>query len=183
MALAGLGCLMISTVEKVLFLKGHDLFEEIPGEDLAQIAQIADEVHHEEGDEIFQEGDPGDTLYLVVSGKVRVHQGDREVAVVGERQVVGEMSFLDSEPRSASVTALTDLTVLRLAREDFNEILAEKAEIANGFIKVLTRRWRNTLKLLADTQDRLDRVAGAAPSASAEPLDPRATAERGRAGS
>ena len=138
---------MISTVEKVLFLKSIDLFSQIPGEDLSQIAQITDEVQYEEGDEVFHEGDPGDSLYLVIEGRVRVHRGGAEVAVLGERQVFGEMALLDSEPRSASVLAMTDLTLLKIARDDFTEILAEKAEIAQGIIKVLTRRLRNTLSL------------------------------------
>lgn len=143
---------MISTVEKVLLLKSIDLFSQIPGEDLSQIAQITDQVQFEEGDEIFHEGDPGDSLYLVIEGRIRVHRGGVEVAVLGERQVFGEMALLDSEPRSASVLAVTDLTLLKIARDDFNEILAEKAEIAQGIIKVLTRRLRNTL-LLKDADD------------------------------
>lgn len=146
---------MISTVEKVLFLKSIDLFSQIPGEDLSQIAQITDEVHYEEGDEVVREGDPGDSLYLVIEGKVRVHRGRQGLAELGERQVFGEMSLLDSEPRSASVSAVSDLTLLKIARDDFNEILAEKAEIAQGIIKVLTRRLRNTLSLKDSPEDRL----------------------------
>ncbi|MCP4500317.1 MAG: cyclic nucleotide-binding domain-containing protein [Deltaproteobacteria bacterium] len=136
---------MISTVEKVLFLKSIDLFSQIPGEDLAQIAQITDEVHFEEGDELFHEGDAGDTLYFVIEGQVRVSKGGRELALLGERQVFGEMALLDSEPRSASIVALSRLTLLRIARDDFNEILAEKTEIAQGVIKVLTCRLRAML--------------------------------------
>ena len=136
---------MISTVEKVLFLKSIDLFSQIPGEDLSQIALITDEVQYEEGDEVFHEGDPGDTLYFIIDGKVRIHTGTEDIAQLGERQVFGEMSLLDSEPRSASASALSDLTLLKIHRDDFHEILAEKSEIAQGIIKVLTRRLRNTL--------------------------------------
>jgi CRP/FNR family transcriptional regulator, cyclic AMP receptor protein len=139
---------MISTVEKVLFLKSIDLFSQIPGEDLSQIALITDEIQYEEGDEIFHEGDPGDTLYFVIEGKVRIHTGGGggdELAVLGERQVFGEMALLDSEPRSASATAIADVVLLKIHRDDFHEILAEKAEIAQGIIKVLTRRLRNTI--------------------------------------
>src|SRR5437870_12220683 len=100
---------MISTVEKVLFLKSIDLFSQIPGEDLSQIALITDEVPFDEGDEIFREGDPGDTLYFVIDGKVRIHTGGEELAVLGGRQVFGEMALLDSEPRSASAGALSDV--------------------------------------------------------------------------
>lgn len=135
---------MISTVEKVLFLKGVELFSQIPGEDLSQIGQIADEVEFEREALIIDEGELGDSMFLVISGQVRVHQGDKEIAVLGERQVVGEMAVLDSEPRSASVTAFSDVTLLRILQEDFSDILTEKPEIALNIIKVLSRRLRNT---------------------------------------
>jgi len=136
---------MISTVEKVLFLKGVDLFSAIPGEDLSQIAQIADEVDLDAGELIFKSGDLGDSLYLIVAGKVRVHREEQEIALLGERQVFGEMALLDSEPRSASVTTVSDVTLLRIQQEDFADILSEKSEIAQGIIKVLIRRLRGQL--------------------------------------
>jgi CRP-like cAMP-binding protein len=133
---------LISTVEKVLFLKGVDLFGTIAGEELSSIARIADQVDVEPNQLVFKEGDEGDAMYLIVGGKVKVHAGDHVFAELGERQVFGEMSLLDAEPRSASITALTDLTLLKIARDDFTEILAEKPEIAQGILKVLTRRLR-----------------------------------------
>lgn len=137
----------ISTVEKVLFLKSIDLFSQIPGEDLSQIALITDEVQFDTGEEIVRQGDNGQTLFLIIAGKVRIHATGvaDDLAVLGERGVFGEMSLLDNEPRSASVTAMTDVVCLKIERDDFNEILAEKSEIAQGVIKVLTRRIRDTL--------------------------------------
>lgn len=136
---------MISTVEKVLFLKSIDLFSQIPSEDLSQIALITDELHIDEGEEIFHEGDPGDTLYFIIEGSVRIDSGGEELAVLSTRQVFGEMALLDSEPRSATATSTTDIRLLKIHRDDFNEILAQKAEIAQGIIKVLTRRLRKTI--------------------------------------
>jgi CRP/FNR family cyclic AMP-dependent transcriptional regulator len=133
---------VISTVEKVLFLKGVDLFKNIPGEDLSHIAQITDEVECASQQTIFREGDQGDAMYLIVDGKVKVHSGEHVFAELGTNQCFGEMSILDAEPRSASITALTDLILLKIQREDFTEILAEKPEISQGIIKVLTRRLR-----------------------------------------
>jgi CRP/FNR family cyclic AMP-dependent transcriptional regulator len=138
---------MISTVEKVLFLKSIDLFSQIPGEELSQIALITDEVLFDAGDEIFREGEPGQTLYFILEGKVRIHRlgATEDLAHLGERAVFGEMALLDSEPRSATATAVTDVVCLKIERDDFNEILTEKGEIAQGIIKVLTRRLRDTL--------------------------------------
>jgi CRP-like cAMP-binding protein len=133
---------VISTVEKVLFLKGVDLFRSIAAEELSHIAQITDEVEYAPDDTFIKEGDKGDSMYLIVDGKVKVHSGEHVLAELGPSQCVGEMSILDAEPRSASITALTELTLLKIQREDFGEILAEKPEISSGIIKVLTRRLR-----------------------------------------
>ncbi len=137
---------MISTVEKVLFLKQIDLFSQIPGEDLAQVALISSEEAREQGDEIFAEGESGDALYLVLDGKVRVHKADRLIAELGERECFGEMAILDAAPRSATVTAVADSSLLKITREDFQEIMSEKPEIAMGIIKVLTRRLRDAIR-------------------------------------
>lgn len=134
--------LVISTVEKVLFLKGVDLFRGIPGEELSHIAQIAEEMEFDRQRTLFSEGDDGDAMYLIIDGEVKVHSGEQIFDKLGEKQVFGEMSILDSEPRSASITSLSDLTLLRIQREDFREILAEKPEISLGIIKVLSDRLR-----------------------------------------
>jgi CRP/FNR family transcriptional regulator, cyclic AMP receptor protein len=136
---------LLSTVEKVLFLKSIDLFSQIPGEDLAQVALIATEEAREQGEEIFAEGEAGDALYLVLDGKVRVHRGDRQIAELGERECFGEMAILDASPRSATVTAVQDTNLLKISREDFQEIMSEKPEIALGIIKVLSHRLRSAI--------------------------------------
>lgn len=135
---------LISTVEKVLFLKSIDLFSQIPGEDLARVAQIAEELDFEGDEHIMKEGEMGDSMYLIVDGQVQVFKGARVVVELGERECVGEMAILDSEPRSATVQAKGPVRTLRIEREDFYELMNEKAEIARGIIKVLTRRLRKT---------------------------------------
>jgi CRP-like cAMP-binding protein len=134
---------MITTVEKVLFLKSVDLFRALAGEELAQIAEIAEEQPFAAGEQVFAEGEPGDALYLVVEGAVKVHRGQRQLAHLGVRDVFGEMAVLDSEPRSASVTAVSDAVLLKIARDDFRDILQERPEIGMGIVKVLSRRLRD----------------------------------------
>lgn len=137
---------MITTVEKVLFLKSVDLFSQIPGEDLAQIALITHEETRENGEDVVVEGETGDALYIVLEGKVRVHRKEKAIAELGARECVGEMALLDTAPRSATVSALTEVALLKISREDFQEIMAEKHAIAQGVIKVLTRRLRDAIK-------------------------------------
>jgi CRP-like cAMP-binding protein len=133
---------VITTVEKLLFLKGVPLFADVPGEDLAQIALIAEELDAEPGADLVREGELGDALYLVVEGTLRVLQGGREVATLGEREVFGEMALLDAAPRSATVQARSEVRLLRIHREEFAELLAERPEVARGVIQVLVRRLR-----------------------------------------
>ncbi len=141
---------MIATVEKVLFLKSVDLFSHIPGEDLAQVAGIAQEVTFEEGELIIQEGEMGDSLYLIIDGQVSVHRETQELSKLGEKESFGEMAILDNEPRSASVTATSDVTCLKVSREDFYDLMSEKIEIAHGIIRVLTHRLRDANLKMSD---------------------------------
>ena len=93
---------------------------------------------------MLTEGELGDSLYLIVAGRVRVEKKARVITELGERECVGEMAILDSEPRSATVRALDGVLALKIEREDFYDLLNEKSEIAQGIIKVLTRRLRRT---------------------------------------
>ena len=137
---------LLTTVDMVLFLKSIDLFSQIPGEDLAQIALISSEEDRDQGEEIFAEGESGDALYMVIDGKVRVHKADRVIAELGERECFGEMAILDAGPRSATVTSLSNSNLLKITRDDFQEIMAEKPEIAQGIIKVLLRQLRDAIR-------------------------------------
>src|SRR5262249_17517668 len=76
---------MLSTVEKVLFLKAIELFSQITGEDLAPVALIAAEETRESGEVIFAEGEAGDALYLVLDGRVRIDREEEVIAELGER--------------------------------------------------------------------------------------------------
>jgi HEAT repeat protein len=136
------GQAMISTIEKVLILKGVDIFAETPDDVLAEVAEACDELDATAGETIFNKGDLGDTLYVIVSGRVRVHDGAVTFNELGDAEVFGEMALLDPEPRSASVTATEETRLLRLAEQPFQELLDERPEIARSIIKVLTRRLR-----------------------------------------
>lgn len=136
---------MITTVEKVLFLKSVDLFSQIPGEDLAQIALITSEESRESGEDVVIEGEVGDALFIVLDGQVKVHRKEKAIAQLGPRECFGEMALLDASPRSATVTAATDVALLKISREDFQEIMADKHAISQGVIKVLIRRLRDAI--------------------------------------
>jgi len=137
---------MLSTVEKVLFLKSIDLFSQIPGDNLAEVALIATEENRDAGEEILVEGELGDALYLILEGRIRLHHGDKAIAELGERECLAEMALLDPRPESGSATAATAAQLLRISRQDFQELLIQSPEIALAIIKVLSRRLRDATR-------------------------------------
>ncbi len=133
---------LLLTIEKVIILKTVSIFSETPDDLLAEIASILEEEEVRAGETIIRKGDIGDHMYIIAGGEMRVHDGDRTIAILGEREVVGELALLDSEPRNASVTATQDSLLLKLNQDAFFELVADYPDVVRGIIRVLTRRLR-----------------------------------------
>ncbi|MBP5201420.1 cyclic nucleotide-binding domain-containing protein [bacterium] len=141
---------MLTRVERVLALKNIELFHDIPGEVLADIAALLEEESFEKGQYIVNEGDLGKELYMIVKGEVEVVAGGNVVAVMKEGAGFGEMALIDSQPRSADIIAKNDVLVLKMESDDFLEILKQRDEVALGVIRVLTGRIRELNAKLAE---------------------------------
>jgi len=146
---------MLSTIEKVIILKTVDMFSQTPDDVLADVAGLLEEVDADEGEEIFQQGDLGDSMYVIVDGKVSVHDGERLLNYLGERNVFGEMALLDPEPRMASVTAVEPTRLFRLEQTPFYELISQRPEVATGIIRVLTGHLRNRVRDIAQLDARV----------------------------
>lgn len=133
---------MLLTVEKVLILKTVGVFSDISERGLIDAATVLEEVRAEPSELIFEKGDTGNSLYIVVEGTVRVHDGDRTIATLGPGEVFGELAALDPEPRMASVTVRDAALLLRMGNAELHELIAEHPEVAQGIIRVLCRRLR-----------------------------------------
>jgi HEAT repeat protein/MFS family permease len=140
---------MIPLIEKVMLLKGSELFRGFPGDELAGVAEIASEQHAEKGELIFEQGDVGDAYYLVVQGAVSILRDGLEIAVLGPREGFGEMAILDHDTRSASVQAAEPTTLLVIDRDSFDQMVERNPAIARGIYRVLTQRLRSTLARVA----------------------------------
>jgi ATP/ADP translocase len=140
---------MFTTLEKTILLKSVGLFKEISAEDLSYVAGIAEETEVAAGTLIFREGDYGDCLYIIIGGSVRIHKGERELAVLGRLQSLGEMAVLDGSPRSASATALEDTTMIKVDREQFLDVMRSSPEIMQGIIRLLLARLRQANEKLS----------------------------------
>jgi CRP-like cAMP-binding protein len=135
---------MLLTIEKVAILKSINIFAETPDYVLASVAAITDELDALPGETLIREGEYGDCMYIIVDGQVRVHRGEHTVLTLGPGKSVGELAVLDPEPRSASVTAIADTHLFRIERDAFDEVMADRPEIARGVIQALCQRLRMT---------------------------------------
>ena len=139
---------MYSILEKTLLLKSVDLFQTIPGDILSKIAQIAVEMETAQNDSIFREGEQGDSLLVIIFGKINVTRNNKSIAVLGNGQCIGEMALLDQEPRSAGATAIEDSILLKIDQEGFYQLMASNPDIMKQIVRMLTRRVREMNKKL-----------------------------------
>jgi CRP-like cAMP-binding protein len=133
---------MLTSVDRLLFIRGVPIFKELRDDFLVRIASIMDELSFPTRHTIFTEGQEGRSLYIVVSGRVRVHFQDQELARLEKGACFGEMSLFDAEPRSASVTTLEPCDCLLLTQQQLYEAIDETPAIAVNIIRLLSRRIR-----------------------------------------
>ena len=123
------------------------LFSQLGPADLERVIEFTRERTYPKNSVILFEDDPGDALYVVATGQVKVvliGEDGREVilSVLGVGEFFGEMALIDDEPRSAHVIAMEDSTLLVLRREDFQGILKQTPGIAIPLLRELSRRLR-----------------------------------------
>jgi HEAT repeat protein len=155
------GVVMLSPIEKILILKSASVFSNVPDDALADVVFHLDEMDVAENETIFNKGEPGDSMYIVVCGKVRIHDKERTLNDLGEGDVFGEMALLDPEPRSASVTAVEPSRLLRLEQEPFMDLLAQQPVVATGIIRNLAKYLRARVEDINHLDARLREVEGA----------------------
>jgi CRP/FNR family transcriptional regulator, cyclic AMP receptor protein len=138
------------TSDRIFCLKSVSLFVEIPDETLRELAGLLEEIDVKAGEDIFEKGDPGTSLYIIAEGKMYVHDGERTLNYLGRLDVFGEMSALDPEPRSASVTAVEDTHLFKLEREPLFQLMAGHVEVSHQIIHILNQRLRAVMRDMAD---------------------------------
>src|SRR4028119_460807 len=139
---------MLTSVERLLFIRAVPIFQELRDDFLVRLASVMDELSFPSDHTIFTQGQEGRSLYIVVSGLVRVHIGDRDLAQLNQGACFGEMSLFDAEPRSASVTTLQECECLVLTQLQLYDAIDETPGIAINIIQLLSRRIRELNKKL-----------------------------------
>jgi signal transduction histidine kinase/predicted CoA-binding protein len=164
------------------FLRKVPFFADLPDKDLEQLCQMVEEVHLSAGELLFTEGSMGDRAYVIKEGQIEIYKnsGGRNVqlAVRQAGEVIGEISLLESSPRSASGRALTDSLLLAISQEQFDRMLDASPKAARTMLHTVSARLRST-EILLSQSDKMAQLGTLTAGIAHELNNPAAAARRG----
>ena len=131
------------------------LFAALDPEGAAALRASLKETVVGKGEALFNEGEPGDRMYVILEGKVKLGQTSSDgreslLGVLGPGEMFGELSLFDPGMRTSTATALTDAVVLGMGNEQLRPWLAGRPEVAAALLQALARRLRRTNEAMAD---------------------------------
>jgi len=129
--------------ERVRFLKEVSIFSESPDYLLYQIAENLIEIEVPVGDHIVLKGEMGDSMYILIQGRVKVHDEDHIFSILKKGDVFGKYYLIDRKERSATVTALLPARLFLFHQDIFYEITKNESTVVKGILKALVGRLRN----------------------------------------
>ncbi len=136
----------LNIVEKVIALEAVELLKNLSPEQLSRIATIAREVKHPPGKLILDPKQPLDALYVVVDGAVELIRNDEVLHTARQNEVLGAWALFDPDPMPVAARTATDVRLLRIAREDFYDLLADNVEITAAIFSTLVKRFRKLVE-------------------------------------
>jgi len=136
----------LSTKSVTAELAKVPLFADCTKRDLELIAHVAKDVSHPAGTVIAREGEPGVGLFIILDGKAEVSIGGAKKTTLGPGSFFGEIALLDGGPRTATVTATTDLKLLGLTEWVFRGLMMEHPSIALKTLQQMAGRLRSATK-------------------------------------
>ncbi len=131
---------------KVQLLSKVELFAECNSKELGRIAALADEIEVDEGTVLTKEGMPGRECFVVSDGKAKATLRGKRLAAYGPGDVFGEMALLDNEPRSATITADSDMVLFVVDSRSFWGLCEEAPSVTRKIMKSIAQRLRRVEK-------------------------------------
>jgi CRP-like cAMP-binding protein len=128
---------------KMALISQIPLFSSCSKRDLAQVASLTVPAELQKGTVMTRQGADGGLAFVIATGRAEVRKGGRRLALLGPGDVVGELSLLDGQPRSATVTALSDMEVLELDRRDLNKLMRKAPSVVRKLLEALSQRLRD----------------------------------------
>ena len=139
-------------MEETSVLKKINFFKDLSSWELMQINKLTERQLFKAGEHIVKEGTKCDAFYIIKDGMIKVEKEGREIATLGSEEPIGEVSFIDSGVRSATITAIQDTVVIKLPSDKFKELMSNSVKIAYKVYKTiavsLCERLRETNEIL-----------------------------------
>lgn len=147
----------LTVSDKILLLRNIAIFADLNISELGAIATVTEEEEYPEQKTIIQEGEPGETVFLIIQGQVGVYkQGDQgqemQLDTMGKGDYFGEMALFEEMERSATIRSLEPSRFLVLHKQEFNELVREYPRIALQICTALSHRLRKLQSRLAQSQ-------------------------------
>ena len=138
----------MATMVSTAVLKAVPLFASFPEDQLRMLTTVVTRRSLPRSTTVMASGDPTDSLYIVLSGRLKVMMSDAEgkeviLSILTAGEFFGEMGLIDDSPRSASVVAIEPCELLAITRRDFKKCLAENFEMSMAVMRGLVRRLRD----------------------------------------
>lgn len=127
----------MTLLEKAIFLQGTDLFHGTPSDTLTAIGAISRETDCAAGRTLFSEADPADAFYVLVSGKMRYQRDGNDMRIREPGEILGIWSLFDGDLRMFTATALEDARLLRIAYDDFRDLVLDSMDLGRDIHRVL----------------------------------------------
>ncbi|MBL0373649.1 cyclic nucleotide-binding domain-containing protein [Rhizobium sp. KVB221] len=148
--------------DEVQILRQVPLFSRVAPAKLKLLAFTSDRVSYKAGEALFHQGDPGDSAYVILTGKAEIladaPSGQIKVAELGNNTIVGEIAILCDIARTATVKATMPMEALRIRKDIFLKLLADYPEIAIEIMRVLADRLNKTTTELTEARSHAESV-------------------------
>jgi CRP/FNR family transcriptional regulator, cyclic AMP receptor protein len=143
------------TLDKLRLFRNHPVFGQLAADQIEHLCAYAQTRRVSRGATIFKKGDPGNSLFAIAAGTVKIDVpsgGGRDAVfnLVQEGEILGEIALLDGQPRTADATAMTDCVLIVIDRRDFVPFVTARPEIAMKLIEVLCARLRHASQQIED---------------------------------
>lgn len=138
----------------ILLIEDIDLFSGVGDDIIEQVVALGTLKKYEENTIIFKEGDPGEKMYIIVEGQVKVTMATRDGTVVlsefSKGDLFGEMAVIEEQNRTATATSVTSATLLEIGHDEFFLFVKQHPNFAISLLKMISRRLRETDNLVAE---------------------------------
>ncbi|MCP4544195.1 MAG: cyclic nucleotide-binding domain-containing protein [Chloroflexi bacterium] len=147
---------MLSKEERIIVLKSVETFSETPDNVLAGVAPLLKEERIPAGKTIFEKGEMGDALYIVASGKIRIHDEGHTLNYFEKGDSFGEMALIDPYPRMASAVVEENALLFCMDQDLFNKLLIHQGEIAISIARHVIRLLRARVQDLTKERSKME---------------------------